>query len=121
MAGRCVSTITTLSAIRPFSGVVIAESDDTIVVDGYRYFPAASVHDEHLIPSTHHSVCGWKGQASYYDVTVARATDQNAAWYYADPKPAAGMVVGYIGFWHGVRIEVVHEPCEPALPAGRDG
>lgn len=104
-----------------WNDVVIAESDDTIVVDGYRYFPTASVHDEHLIPSTHHSVCGWKGQASYCDVTVGGATDQNAAWYYADPKPAAGMVVGYIGFWHGVRIEVVHDPSEPALPAGRDG
>lgn len=104
-----------------WNDAAIAESDNTIVVDGYRYFPAGSVRAECLTPSTHHSVCGWKGQASYYDVTAGGATDQNAAWYYADPKPAAGMVVGFIGFWHGVRIELVHEPSEPALPARRDG
>ena len=103
-----------------WNDVVIAESDDTIVVDGYRYFPTASVHDEHLIPSTHHSVCGWKGQASYYDVTAAGATDQNAAWYYADPKTAAGLVAGYIGFWHGVTIDAAHESSESTRPAGRD-
>lgn len=104
-----------------WNGVVIAESRASIVFDGYRYFPAADVDDEHLVPSAHHSVCGWKGQASYYDVTAGGATDRNGAWCYPDPKPAAGMVVGYIGFWHGVRIEAADEPDEPASGAGREG
>lgn len=90
-----------------WDGVVIAESDDTIVVDGYRYFPAASVNGEHLAPSAHHSVCGWKGQASYFDVTAGGEPNRNAAWYYPDPKPAADMVEGHVGFWHGVLIEEV--------------
>jgi uncharacterized protein (DUF427 family) len=88
-----------------WNGIVIAESDATIVVDGYRYFPAASVQDDHLVATSHHSVCGWKGQASYYDVTAGTEPNRNAAWYYPDPKPAAHMVDGYIGFWKGIRIE----------------
>lgn len=99
---------------------VVAESDDTIVVDGYRYFPVPSVRPEHLRPSSHHSVCGWKGQASYYDLTVGGDVNPNAAWYYPDPKPAAEMVDGHIGFWHGVRIESIGEPSEPA-PSRRTG
>lgn len=104
-----------------WNDVVIAESDNTVVVDGYRYFPAGSVREEHVSPSSRHSVCGWKGQASYYDVTATGATDRNAAWYYPDPKPAPQMLVGYIGFWHGVRIEPVDEATAPAHYNGRAG
>ncbi len=93
-----------------WDGVAIAESDATIVVDGYRYFPAASVNSDHLEPSAHHSVCGWKGQASYFDVATGGEPNRNAAWYYADPKPAAEMVEGHVGFWHGIRIEELPDP-----------
>jgi len=94
--------------------MTVAESDATIVVDGYRYFPAASVQDDHLVASSHHSVCGWKGQASYYDVTAGTEPNRNAAWYYPDPKPAARMVDGYIGFWKGIGIEEAPTPAPPA-------
>lgn len=97
-----------------WNDVVIAESDSTVVVDGYRYFPEGSVRHEHLIPSTHHSVCGWKGQASYYDVSAGGDVNHNAAWYYPDPMPAARMVDGCISFWRGVRVEEVSRPSEPA-------
>ncbi|MGQ0618271.1 MAG: DUF427 domain-containing protein [Acidimicrobiia bacterium] len=99
-----------------WNDVVIAESGDTIVVDGYRYFPVSSVHDEHLVPSAHHSVCGWKGRASYYDVAAAGEVNGNAAWFYPDPKPAAQLVRGYIGFWRGVRVEEVEEADPAAQP-----
>lgn len=88
-----------------WNDVVVAESDATIVVDGYRYFPAASVQDALLLPTSHHSICGWKGQASYYDVTVGPEPNRNAAWYYPNPKAAAQMIEGYIAFWKGIRIE----------------
>lgn len=90
-----------------WNGALLAESDATIVVDGYRYFPVASVNAAWLVPSAHQSVCGWKGHASYYDVVVGDRRDDNAAWYYADPKPAAKLVEGYIGFWHGVEVTAV--------------
>ncbi|MGH9119568.1 MAG: DUF427 domain-containing protein [Acidimicrobiales bacterium] len=101
-----------------WNDAAIAASDDTIVVDGYCYFPASSVHDEHLVPSTHRSVCGWKGQACYYDVTVGGEVNRNAAWYYPAPKPAAEMVKGYVGFWHGVRVEA-GDATESAPRTGR--
>ncbi|MGH9185475.1 MAG: DUF427 domain-containing protein [Acidimicrobiales bacterium] len=90
-----------------WNNTVIAESAETIVVDGYLYFPASSVRPEHLRPSTHHSVCGWKGQASYYDVAAGGDVNRNAAWCYPDPMPEAKMVEGYVGFWHGVAIEEI--------------
>jgi uncharacterized protein (DUF427 family) len=88
-------------------GAVLAESDDTVVVDGYRYFPRSALRDEHFESSTHHSVCGWKGQASYYDVIVDGDRNPNAAWFYPDPKPEARAVDGRVGFWHGVEIVTV--------------
>jgi uncharacterized protein (DUF427 family) len=104
---------TTYRAI--WNGTMIAESDDTIVVDGYRYFPIEAVHCEYLSDSSHRSVCGWKGQASYYDVVVDGKRNRDAAWYYPHPKPAAGAVRGRIGFWQGVRIKAVAtHGAEPA-------
>lgn len=89
-----------------WNGAVIAESDDVEVVDGYTYFPADAVHHELLRTSEHHSVCGWKGTASYYDVVVEGVVNAEAAWYYPDPRrEAAPRVGGRIGFWRGVKIE----------------
>ncbi len=88
-----------------WNGAVIAESDDTIVVEGNHYFPEASVRREHLVPSDTRTTCGWKGVASYYGLSVDGATNRDAAWYYPDPKPAAAEIKGRVAFWKGVRVE----------------
>jgi uncharacterized protein (DUF427 family) len=88
-----------------WNGSVIAESDDTVVVEGNHYFPADSVNREYLVDSTHHTVCHWKGVASYYDVAVDGDVNRGAAWYYPDPSPAASQIAGYIAFWRGVALE----------------
>jgi uncharacterized protein (DUF427 family) len=87
-----------------FNGQVIAESDDVRRVDGNAYFPPASLRMEFFRPSDHHTVCGWKGTASYYDVVVGDRVASGAAWYYPDPKPAAEEIRGYIAFWKGVEV-----------------
>lgn len=83
---------------------VLAQSDDTVVVEGNHYFPAEALHMEHFRPSDRHSTCPWKGEASYYDVVVGQATNPGAAWYYPDPKPAAAEIAGRVAFWHGVEV-----------------
>jgi uncharacterized protein (DUF427 family) len=88
-----------------WNDVVIAETDDTVVVEGNHYFPADSVAEAYLAPSDRHSVCYWKGIASYYDVVVDGATNPAAAWFYPDPSPAARQIKDRIAFWKGVRIE----------------
>lgn len=88
-----------------WNGVVLAESDKTQMVEGNYYFPPESVHWEYFKPSEHHTICGWKGQASYYTVEVNGQRNENAAWYYPDPKYAASNIKGHIAFWHGVKIE----------------
>lgn len=88
-----------------WNGVVIAESDATIVVEGNHYFPPESVKREYLRDSATHTVCGWKGVASYYDIVVNDAVNRDAAWYYPEPKEAARRIAGYIAFWRGVRVE----------------
>jgi uncharacterized protein (DUF427 family) len=88
-----------------WNDVVIAESDATVVVEGNHYFPPQAVKGEHLHESTHHTVCSWKGTASYYDVVVDGAVNKDAAWYYPEPKDAARQITGYIAFWRGVRVE----------------
>lgn len=88
-----------------WNGTVLAESGDTIVVEGNHYFPPDSINSEHFQKSEHHSVCGWKGTASYYDVVVNGETNKNAAWYYPTPKDDAKQIAGYIAFWHGVQVE----------------
>ncbi len=87
-----------------FHGVVIAESDDTIAVEGNHYFPRESLKDEYLEPSRSHTVCMWKGIASYYDVRVDDATSKGAAWYYARPTPLAWRIKGRVAFWRGVQV-----------------
>lgn len=88
-----------------WNGAVIAESDETVVVEGNHYFPATAVAEEHLRPSSTTTVCGWKGTAEYYDVVVGDAVNADAAWYYADPKPAAKEIRGRVAFWKGVTVE----------------
>jgi uncharacterized protein (DUF427 family) len=88
-----------------WNGVVLAESDATRVVEGNHYFPPDSVHREYFRESPAHSVCRWKGTASYFDIEVAGRVNKNAAWYYPTTKPAAAQIAGYIAFWRGVRVE----------------
>ncbi len=88
-----------------WNDVVIAESDATVIVDGNHYFPPEAVKHEHLSESAHHTVCGWKGTASYYNIVVNGAINKEAAWYYAQPKEAVQQIAGYIAFWRGVRVE----------------
>ncbi len=88
-----------------WNGVVIAESDATIVVEGNHYFPPESVNREYLRDSATHTVCSWKGVASYYDIVVNDAVNRDAAWYYPEPKDAARRIAGYIAFWRGVKVE----------------
>lgn len=88
-----------------WNGEVIAESDATIVVEGNHYFPPESVKREFLRESATHTVCNWKGVASYYDIVVNGAVNRDAAWYYPEPKEAARRIAGYIAFWRGVRVE----------------
>jgi uncharacterized protein (DUF427 family) len=87
-----------------WNDTVLAESDDTVVVEGNHYFPAASLREEYFRESDHHSVCPWKGTASYYDVVVGGAVNAQAAWYYPQPKEAAAQIAGRVAFWKGVRF-----------------
>jgi uncharacterized protein (DUF427 family) len=88
-----------------WNGALIAESDRTIEVEGNHYFPPDTVRPEHLRPSTTHTICPWKGTASYYDVVAGGQTNKDAAWYYPTPKDAAKEIAGHIAFWRGVRVE----------------
>lgn len=85
---------------------VIAESIDTVVVEGNHYFPLKSVKKEYLKTSDTHTVCPWKGIASYYTIEVDGKQNKDAAWYYPEPKEAAKEIKGRIAFWRGVNIEV---------------
>lgn len=87
-----------------WNGVVIAESDDTLVVEGNHYFPADSLVAEHFQPSAKTTICGWKGTASYYDVLAGGEVNPSAAWYYPHPKDAALHVKDRVAFWRGVRV-----------------
>lgn len=84
---------------------MIAESGKCVVVEGNQYFPLDSVHKEYLEPSKTTTVCPWKGTANYYDIVVKGKRNAGAAWYYADPKPAAKEIKGHVAFWKGVRVE----------------
>lgn len=87
-----------------WNGVVLAESDQTVVVEGNHYFPPDAVNKAYFADSTHHTICGWKGLASYYTVQVDGQANPNAAWYYPDPKDAAKNITGYVAFWKGVQV-----------------
>lgn len=87
-----------------WKGSVLAESDETVVVESNHYFPESSLRREHFRASDHHSVCPWKGRASYYDVVVGEDVNPNAAWYYPTPSAAASNIEGHVAFWHGVEV-----------------
>jgi len=84
---------------------VIAESDHFEEVEGNVYFPPQSLKREFVQPSQTHTVCSWKGTASYFDIVVDGKVNRDAVWYYPEPKPAAANIRGYIAFWRGVTIE----------------
>jgi len=88
------------------NGTVIAESDNTKMVEGNHYFPPESVKTEYFSETAHNTTCPWKGKASYYTITVDGETAENAAWYYPQPKDAAAQIKGHIAFYKGqVTIE----------------
>lgn len=88
-----------------WKGAVLAESDDTVVVEGNHYFPAESLNREHFRESATHTTCPWKGVASYYDVAVGGEVNRDAAWFYPEPKDAAKQIRGRVAFWRGVVVE----------------
>ncbi len=88
-----------------WQGIVLAESDETVVVEGNHYFPAASVNWDYFRESSHHTTCAWKGVASYYTITVDGAENQDAAWFYPSPSAAAAQIIDRVAFWKGVRVE----------------
>jgi uncharacterized protein (DUF427 family) len=94
--------LTSVKAI--WKGAVLAESDRTEVVEGNQYFPPDAIKNEYFKPSETHSVCPWKGTASYYTVEVNGERNADAAWYYPQTKDAAKNVEGYVAFWKGVEV-----------------
>jgi len=90
-----------------WEGVVIAEApqNECHTVEGNTYFPAAAIKREFFKDSSHHTVCGWKGDCSYYTVEVNGKRNENAAWFYPNPLPAAANIKNHVAFWKGVRVE----------------
>lgn len=87
-----------------WNGTVLAESDDIVTVEGNAYFPAASLRREFFQPSETHTICPWKGTASYYTVRVGGKENRDAAWYYPQPFEAARQINGRVAFWRGVVV-----------------
>jgi len=83
---------------------IIAESDETVVIEGNQYFPASAIKSEFFKPSQTHTTCHWKGVASYYSLEVNGESNKDAAWYYPETKPAAREIQGYVAFWKGVKV-----------------
>ena len=88
-----------------WNGATLAESNDTVVIEGNHYFPASSINRSHFHPSVTHTTCPWKGEASYYDISVDGKINRDAAWYYSEPKEAAAHIKDRVAFWKGVVIE----------------
>ena len=87
-----------------WNGAVIAQSDDTVLVEGNHYFPESSLDRQYVTFSNHRTTCAWKGQAAYYSLLVGGELNPDAVWYYPDPKPEAEMVRGRVAFWKGVTV-----------------
>ena len=87
-----------------WNGTLLAESNDTIVIENNHYFPADSIKKEHFKESDTHTMCPWKGMASYYHVEADGKTNEDAAWYYPDAKAMAKEFEGYVAFWKGVEV-----------------
>jgi uncharacterized protein (DUF427 family) len=88
-----------------WNDTTIAESDETIVIEGNHYFPPDTISKEHFQPSDKHTTCPWKGEASYYNVVVNGEVNKDAAWYYPEPKAAAAEIKDHVAFWRGVKVE----------------
>lgn len=88
-----------------WNGAVLAESDETVVIEGNHYFPPESLNRKFFRDSSHSTVCSWKGTASYYDVVVDDRINSQAAWYYAEPKDDVTEIKGYVAFWKGVVVD----------------
>jgi uncharacterized protein (DUF427 family) len=88
-----------------WNGATLAESEHTVVVEGNHYFPAESINEEYFLDSDTHTICPWKGEASYRTVEVAGQSNPDAAWYYPAPKDAAAEIKDHFAFWHGVEVE----------------
>ena len=87
-----------------WNNTVIAESRETIVIEGNHYFPPESIRREYFLASDTHTFCGWKGEASYYSLSVDGKVNNDAAWLYLAPKDAAKEISGYVAFWKGVTV-----------------
>lgn len=87
-----------------YNGQVLAESQDTVVVENNHYFPADSLNKEYFKASAKHTTCPWKGEASYYTIEVDGKSNPDAAWYYPEPKDAAAEIKDHVAFWRGVEI-----------------
>jgi uncharacterized protein (DUF427 family) len=87
-----------------WNGAVLAESNDTIQIEGNQYFPPDSIKRQYLEDSDTHSTCPWKGEASYFHVIVNGEKNPDAAWYYPNPKDAAAQIKNYVAFWKGIKI-----------------
>lgn len=87
-----------------WNGTTLAESENTIVIEGNHYFPADSINREHFSDSSTQTGCPWKGTASYYNVVANGETNRDAAWFYSEPKDAAKEIAGHIAFWKGVKV-----------------
>ncbi len=88
-----------------WNNTIIAESNDTVVVENNHYFPDSAIKKEFFSTTDTHSTCPWKGKASYYSIDVNGVVNKDAGWYYPEPKEAAKQIKGYVAFWKGVKIE----------------
>jgi len=87
-----------------WKGTTLAHSDKTVVVEGNHYFPTTSINAEYFRTSGTHTICHWKGEASYYDIVVGDQVNKDAAWYYPDPSDAAKQIKDHVAFWRGVQV-----------------
>lgn len=100
-----------------WKGSVIAESDQTVLVEGNHYFPPESVKREHLQPSSAHTTCFWKGRASFYDVVVNGEHNPGGAWYYPEPSSEAAHIKNHVAFWRGIRVRPAPSPRDSRAEA----
>ena len=96
-----------------WNGATIAESNNTVMVEGNHYFPPGTVNPRYLANSRSHTRCPWKGTASYYTIVVDGKQNRDAAWYYPNPSRAAAHISGHIAFWRGVRVQEIGEDGKP--------
>ncbi len=88
-----------------WNNTVLAQSDQTVVVEGNQYFPPEAIDKQYFQESSTHTVCPWKGEASYYNIVVDGQVNKDAAWFYPSPKPAAVEIKDHVAFWRGVKVE----------------